>query len=160
MRNAPSVVYPVGRCAFQAGMLCLLGALGLAVLLMWWWPWWGAADPVPRTVRWAGGLGVLLWLAWAGVAWRSWVQTPQGFLQWDAQGAPASDAARAGVWRWHLGAWGEGVPLHRVERVLDLQTRCLVRVRLSSGEPLWLWAEHERDPARWNDLRRALVRAS
>lgn len=158
MRNAPSVVFPVGRCAFYAGLLCALAGLGLLVLLLWWWPWLGAAADVPWLTRVAGWLGGLLWLGWAGFAWRSWLNAPVGWLQWDALGAPVSGQTRAGVWHWHRDALADGAPLQQVERVLDLQSRMLLRVRNPDGAHRWLWVECDSDPTRWNDLRRALVR--
>ena len=165
MRNAPSVVYPVGRCAFYAGLLCVLAGLGLLVLLRWWWPWLDAAAELHWLTHVAGGLGAVLWLGWAGFAWRSWLHSPAGHLQWDALGPPVSSGlapgpARAGVWRWHRDTLADGAPLQKVERVLDLQDRMLLRVRNPDGAHRWLWVERSSDPARWNDLRRALVRVA
>ena len=160
MRNAPSVVYPVGRCAFYAALLGMLAVLSLLVLLMWWWPWLGNSAEAPQPVRVAGGLGLLFWLAWVGFAWRSWVHAPVGHLQWDALGTPVNGWAHAGLWRWHRDTHGDGAPLQKVERVLDLQSRLLLRVRNPDGAHRWLWMERSSDPARWNDLRRALVQAT
>ncbi|WP_439114414.1 hypothetical protein [Hydrogenophaga sp.] len=160
MRNAPSVVFPVGRCAFYAGLLCMLAGLGLLVLLLWWWPWLGAPADAPWLARVAGWLGGLLWLGWVGFAWRSWLHAPVGRLQWDALGAPVSGLVGAGVWRWHRDALTDGAPLQQVERALDLQNRMLLRVRNPDGAHRWLWVERSSDPARWNDLRRALVRVA
>lgn len=162
MRKAPSVVYPVGPCFFYAAWLVVLGVLGLAVWL--WWSWWvvsGASSP--RHVV-ATALGALLWLAWAVFAWRSWVHAPVGCLQWDALGASTHGLAHAGVWRWHRDAGqhglSQGAPLQQVQRVLDLQSRLLLRVRNPDGAHRWLWLECRSDPARWNDLRRALVQTA
>lgn len=160
MHNAPSVVYPVGRCVLYAGLLAMLGGLGVLVLLLWWWPWLGAPGDSPLVVRVAGVLGALLWLAWAGFAWRSWLRSPVGQLQWDALGAPDSGSARAGVWRWRRDAYADGLTLQRVERVLDLQSRLLLQLREPGTARHWVWVERTRDPARWNDLRRALVSVS
>lgn len=160
MRNAPSVVFPVGRCAFYAGLLCVLAGLGLLVLLLWWWPWLGAAAQAPWLTRLAVWLGALLWLIWAVFAWRSWLHAPVGRLQWDAMGAPVSGRSRTGVWRWYREGQTDGAPLQQVERALDLQKRMLLRVRNPDGAHRWLWVERCSDPDRWNDLRRALVHAS
>jgi len=159
MHNAPSVVYPVGRCLFYAGLLLLLGCLGLLVLLLWWWPWLGSQGEMPWVVSFAGALGGLLWVAWAGFAWRSWWRSPVGQLQWDAMGAPASAVAQVGVWRWRRDVYTDGLPLQQVERVVDLQSRMLLRLREPGAEQRWVWVERDSDPARWNDLRRALARA-
>lgn len=158
MRNAPSVIYPVGRCFFYAGLLCVLAVLSLLVLM--WWFWLSAQGQLlqqPRVVAW---LGAVLWLAWAGFAWRSWVNAPVGLLRWDAQATPLHGLARAGVWRWQRDPHSDGAPLQQVERVLDLQNRVLLRVRNPDGAHRWLWVECASNPARWNDLRRALVQAS
>lgn len=169
MRNAPSVVFPVGRCVFYAGLLCGLAALGLLVLLLWWWPGFVAVAQAPApTALAAGWLGALLWLGWAVFAWRSWLHAPVGWLQWDDQGLPvgASDAdqsagpVRKGVWRWYREGSADGAPLQRVERTLDLQNRMLLRLRNPDGAHRWLWVERCSNPAGWNDLRRALVHAS
>ena len=158
MRNAPSVIYPVGRCLFYAGLLCLLAVLSLLVL--WWWFWLGAEGPLLQHPRVVGWLGAALWLVWAGFAWRSWVHAPVGLLRWDSQATPHHGLARAGVWRWQRDSHSDGAPLQRVERVLDLQSRLLLRVRNPDGAHRWLWVECASDPARWHDLRRALVQAS
>ncbi|MDP2416678.1 MAG: hypothetical protein U1D25_01360 [Hydrogenophaga sp.] len=155
MRNAPSVIYPVGRCFFYAGLLCMLAVLSLLVLL--WWIWLGADGQVPRMASW---FGAVLWLAWAGFAWRSWVHAPVGLLQWDALATPPNELSRDGMWRWQRDKHSDGAPLQQVERVLDLQSRLLLRVRNPDGAHRWLWVEQFSDPSRWNGLRRALFQAS
>lgn len=157
MRNAPSVTYPVGRCVFYAG---LLGAL--AVLSGWvlWWFGLGSEEHGFQKPHVTGWLGIVLWLTWAVFAWRSWVNAPVGLLRWDAQATSPDGLARASAWRWQRDAHSEGAPLQRVERVLDLQNRLLLRVRNPDGAHRWLWLECASDPAHWSDLRRALVQAS
>jgi hypothetical protein len=154
MRNAPSVMYPVGRCRFHAGVLLVLGALALAVLLRWGWPWLPVQAARPGS--WAvGGVGALLWLLWAAGAWVGWRRARGGQLHWDAQAASPTEAG-AGLWRWRTGAHDDGVPLARVQAILDLQRLALLRLHPLQGPGRWIWVEAGRDPARWNDLRRAL----
>lgn len=161
MRKAPSVIYPVGPCAFYAYCLLVLGLLSLAVLV-WWWCQGGTGmhDLLP-------GLG---WLVWAVLAWRSWVHAPVGYLQWDALAVrpavlPQSEqhADQSGLWRWHRQQaspdFSAGVPMPWVQVVLDGQSLLLLRLRNPDGVWLWLWLERRRDPARWVDLRRALLQA-
>jgi toxin CptA len=172
MRNAPSVTYPVGRCFFYAAGLVVLGALGLLVWL--WWLGEVLAHRAPPFTPWTSAVGAVLWLAWAGFAWRSWVYAPVGVLQWDALAPSSQGPQRVGVWRWHRQAPGEhsnnpdrnnpnlshGAPLQQVQRVLDLQSLLLLRVRNPDGAHRWLWVQRSSDPARWNDLRRALVQTA
>lgn len=156
MRNAPSVLYPVGRCRFYAGALLVLGCLALGVLVSWWWtllPLRVEGPPGHGAGVSAGAAGAAAWLGWALFAWRSWHRTPQGLLQWDALGAAPLGA---GVWRWCSAAHEGGAPLQRVELVLDLQQRALLRLRNPDAMHRWVWVEAGRDPARWSDLRRAL----
>lgn len=154
MRSAPSVVYPVGRCAFYAGLLLFLGGLGLVNLLLWWHgsrAQQSAAD-IPGVLL----AGVGLWVAWAVFAWRSWMRSPEGQLQWDARSVESDGRGRVGGWRWHSEAYRDGVALQDVELVLDLQGFALLRLRNRDAASSWVWVERSRSPARWNDLRRAL----
>lgn len=151
MRNAPSVLYPVGRCAFYARLLVLLGLLGLAAFGLGGW----SAPAVEGGVSvWVGGG---LWLLWLGYAARSWQRSPIGRLQWDALAASAAPDARPGAWRWRNEANQEGALLSQVELMLDLQSRVLLRLCNADGATTWVWLERSSDPARWDDLRRALV---
>jgi hypothetical protein len=148
MRNAPSVTYPVGRCAFYAWLLIAAGGVGLMVvtssaLLV---PWWGAA------------FGMLLWLSWGVGAAVSWRHSPEGRLQWDASATPVDDLLkREGAWLWHSTAYQDGVTLQRVERVQDLQRWMLLRLHNPDGARTWAWVGRASDPKRWDDLRRAVV---
>lgn len=160
MRNAPSVVFPVGRCFFYAGLLAALGGLGLLVLLLWWWSWLGTPGEAPFLVRLADAVGLLLWVVWAGFARWRWLRSPVGQLQWDALGAPVGGTSRAGLWRWRVDAYTDAMALRQVERVLDLQSHLLLRLHPADGAPRWVWLERAPDPGRWNDLRRALVGTS
>lgn len=148
MRNAPSVSYPVGRSAFQAGVLVVLGLLGaLALLLPLLW--------FPAVPGWVWVAGALLWLFWSGWAWLNWSRAPRGRLQWDARALPAT-GTRAGVWRW-LAEGAPAVELQTLEWVWDAQHVVLLRPRGTGRRLPWLWLEGRREPARWDDLRRALT---
>lgn len=158
MRNAPSVVYPVGRCLFHGILLALLGVLGLLVLVAWWW--YGAeAPPTPgvSSREWTALAGLGLWVGWVVFAWRSWQRSPVGHLHWDALATVDDEHPRKGIWRWRSDAYREGAPLRRLELALDLQDRVLLRLRNPDAAGSWVWVERASDPARWGDFRRALM---
>jgi len=152
MRNAPSVRYPVGRCAFYARWLLGLGALGLLALAGGWWVSGNLSEAVG--LPW---VGAVLWLLWVGFATRSWRRTPGGLLQWDALADSATGQPLAGAWVWSSEAYQDGVTLLRVDTVLDLQSLVLLRLHYPDAASSWAWVEQKREPARWNELRRALV---
>lgn len=148
MRSAPSVVYPAGRCAFYAGLLLVLGLMGLTLLV--WVARWVPLETV--------AVGAVLWLTWAILAAVSWRRSPMGRLQWDGSATRLADPSQpAGAWSWHSAAYRDGVILLRVERVQDLQRWMLLRLHNPDGARTWVWVEGARDPDRWNDLRRAVV---
>jgi hypothetical protein len=150
MRNAPSVMYPVGRCAFHALGLLVLAGLVAAVL-------WGWRSSAIDTRVWLATLaGALFWLVWALCAW--W-RSPAGQLHWDAQ-APAPQNTGVGAWFWRDSATQAPQPLQRLEPALDLQRLMLLRLHAPKLAPRWVWVQQTRDPARWLDLRRALQQAS
>ncbi len=151
MRNAPSVTYPVGRCAVHGAVLAWLSALGLlalALLKVFW---------MTASLVWLG-IGGSVWLLWVALALRTWWRTPDGQLQWDARASDVGTAlvGRAGGWRW-LGSDVSATDLDRVEWVLDAQTTLLLRVYPRTESARWVWLEARRDPGRWDDLRRALT---
>jgi hypothetical protein len=150
MRSAPSVIFPVGRSAFYAGLLLGLGLLGGLVLLIG--SFMGSIGL--RGPRFLVGAGT--WLMWLGFAAWSWRRTPVGQLHWNAMSGGAEPGDRAGAWSWHSGAQQEGAQLQRVETMLDLQSRVLLRLRNPDAATRWIWVEQGHDPARWDDLRRAL----
>ncbi|MBD3893264.1 hypothetical protein [Hydrogenophaga sp.] len=150
MRAAPSVRYPVRPCLFYAGLLGLLAALGLLILLFW-----TLAPPAHGRLG-SSLAGLALWLAWAGLAWRSWRQSPVGQLHWDAQASAGASVPGCG-WRWLGVAEQDDMALQRVQLVLDLQSRALLRLHRSDQSGSWVWVERASDPARWSDLRRALL---
>jgi toxin CptA len=162
MRNAPSVVYPVGRCRFYAALLSALGGLALVVWLLVCWPLLshGPSSPVAppsQADALIGWLGGLLWMGWVAFAVASWRRSPTGQLQWDAHGSAQPGTQAPGVWRWRSAAYRDGTPLQQVSLALDLQSRMLLRLRNTDAAHSWVWVEEGRDPGRWSDLRRALV---
>lgn len=149
MRNAPSVSYPVGRCAFHGCLLLLTGLAAAVAGVLWWLLSW--APP-----GWLGGLGVGVWAIWAALALRSWRRVPTGCLQWDAHASADTVRTGNGCWRWS-GSEGEPVlTLDTVQTVLDAQGVMLLRLTTPAGPCQWVWVDRARDLARWDDLRRAL----
>lgn len=148
MRNAPSVSYPVGRSVFYAGLLAGCGSLSLA-LVIW----------VAPSVGWQTAVGgSILWIAWALLAFASWLRAPVGRLRWDALAMhPGALLQSPGAWSWQSAAYQDGVPLLKVERVQDLQRWILLRLHNPDGARSWVWVERARYPAKWDDLRRAVV---
>lgn len=148
MRNAPSVSYPVGRCAFHGWLLVLISGLALLALLLLRWLWSGHNDLVI-------GSGFALWMLWTAAAAWLWWRTPVGHLRWDARATGLVVLAPAGGWFWQ----GDGQPpqsLTGVECLLDVQRFVLLRLRPVEQRSRWIWLEARRDPWRWDDLRRAL----
>ncbi len=152
MRNAPAVMYPVGRCAFYAKVLLGLAGMGGLVVAF---PLITMVDSTERTPVVLVGMG--LWLLWSCFAAWSWRRSPTGRLQWDALASHADGEGQAGAWRWHSDAYQDGALMQRVEPMLDLQTRMLLRLQNRDAATSWIWVEQDRDPARWDDLRRALM---
>lgn len=154
MRNAPSVIYPVGRCRLQVVLLGLLGLSALGLLVGWQF-----LLNVPSGARlWVVWLAPVCWASWlVWVAW-DWCRSPVGRLQWDALAPAASwmPADGQGAWRWLDTDAREATPLDGVVLAIDMQHLVLLRL-MGAGQPArWAWVERRRDPSRWNDLRRAL----
>ncbi|WP_332739705.1 hypothetical protein [Hydrogenophaga sp.] len=153
MYNAPSVVYPVGRCVFHALLLTIIGLVSAAVGALF---LLGLVQRLDHSWGWTAVLAcVLLWMAWVAVAATSWLRSHQGTLEWDSN--TVLDEGGAGAWLWSDPSSSESVALSQMEWVLDLQNRILLRFRSVSTGQRWIWLERSRHPARWNDLRRALV---
>ncbi len=151
MRNAPSVIYPVGRCRFHFLMVLLLAWPGPVVGALWWTTASARPGPVNALIC---AAGALLWVAWVVCAALSWWRAPTGRLQWDAQARSGS-----GAWRWHGSAHPQPhQELPGVELMVDLQSWMLLRLHgeASGARRRWMWLERARDPLRWRDLRRAL----
>ena len=142
MHNAPSVSYPVGRCAFQRWLYAFFVVLTSAVLLAW-------ALSQGLNATWymavaAAALGLLL-------GWRAFDQA--GTLTWDGQ-----------VWCLHDLNQGQGQghedALGEVHVALDVQKALLLRWQPASdtlnAKPLWLWLGSQGASHAWQDLRRAV----
>lgn len=152
MRNAPSVVFPVGRCAFYGWLLVALGTLGLLVLS----GWWLTSERTPAAIA-VGAIGGTLWLLWTCLARHDWRMSPVGLLQWDALATRLDNPMLAGAWIWCTESSGQGRPLLSVGVAVDLQRLVLLRLRYPDSTSRWVWVERSLDPLRWNDLRRALT---
>lgn len=149
MRNAPSVMYPVGRCAFHGQLLLVLAVVVAASL----WGWRGSGVD---TRLWLLTLAAaLVWWVWA---LRAWWQAPTGQLHWDAL-ACGLQSTEAGAWFWLDSAGLAPQPVLGVEQALDLQQVVLLRLRSGALVPRWVWLQQPSDPVRWLDMRRALRRA-
>jgi hypothetical protein len=133
MHSAPSVSYPVGRSRFALAFLAVAWLAGVAGLVAW--RMQVAASPLQDLAAAAAILvpGV--------VALRGWLRSPEGTLSWDGEG-----------WTWASGRAGEsGSP----DAVLDIQRVLLLRWK-GGTITRWLWLERAMQPARWDDLRRAV----
>jgi hypothetical protein len=138
MHSAPSVSYPVGRCAFQRWLYAFFVVLTSAVLLAW-------ALNQGLNATWymavaAAALGLLL-------GWRALGQA--GTLTWDGQ-----------VWCLHDLNQGHEDALGEVHVALDVQKALLLRWQPASdtlnAKPLWLLLGLQASDNRWQDLRRAV----
>ena len=140
MHNAPSVSYPVGRCAFQRWLYAFFMVLTSAVLLVW-------ALSQGLTFVWcvavvAAMLGAFLGLRALGQA---------GTLTWDGR-----------VWCLHDLNQGQGHEdaLGELRVALDVQKALLLRWQPASdtlnAKPLWLWLGSQGATHAWQDLRRAV----
>jgi len=138
MHNAPSVSYPLGRCAFQRWVYAFFVVLTSVVLFAW-------ACNQGLTVSW--GVAAMAAVLGACLGWRAFKQA--GTLTWDGQ-----------VWCLQtLGAGHEDV-LGEVSVVLDVQKALLLRWQPASDtlntKPLWLWLGSEVASHHWQDVRRAV----
>ena len=138
MHNAPSVSYPVGRCAFQRWLLWGCTSLTSAVQIAW---WWGQG----ATWFWFVGL-----CAAAAGLWQGWRTLGMfGTLSWDGQ-----------VWCLHDQGADAKDSLGEVQVMLDMQKTLLLRWLPSSdtlqAKPQWLWLGAQHCDERWQDLRRAV----
>jgi hypothetical protein len=138
MHNAPSVSYPVGRCAFQRRLYVVFTVLMSAVLLIWalnqglGWMWWFAACVFV--------LGTYL-------GWHSLRRA--GTLTWDGH-----------AWCLHDQGLHLDDALGEVSVSLDLQNTLLLCWRPTSDtlhtKSVFLWLGVEHSVAHWQDLRRAV----
>ena len=133
MHGAPSVSYPVGRSSWAGRAIFIAWLLGTMGVAAWRWQVPAAANLSVVAVIAVAGFGAAACAGW----WRS----PQGVIAWGGED-----------WTWSSGAAEEcGTP----EAVLDVQSALLLRWQ-SAGRTRWLWIERRSQPARWDDLRRAV----
>ena len=151
MYNAPSVAYPVGRCAFQRWVFVGLLLASLSVMAGWafyqplTWFWYMAWLPVAL-----GCIGA--WramqvhgvLQWQGETWVLWLKSSHDTNPW--QGGTlrvAFDAQKVLLLQW--------TPSFD-EHVVN-STKAGQRVSRCSE---WVWLSKDNAPAHWQDLRRAV----
>jgi hypothetical protein len=142
MHNAPSVSFPVGRCAFLRVLYIILTLFTSAVLLSW-----------TLVQSWHIGMGFALclgvlcaWWGWRDIQW-------QGVLhwtgqQWQLEGAPTRDNTTLAV----------AAP----QVCLDAQSILLLRLTPLSGATeakRWLWCQRRSAAPQWQDFRRAVYAA-
>jgi hypothetical protein len=142
MHNAPSVSYPVGRCAFQRWLYVGLICCTSSVLLVW-------ALNQGLSVVWTTALSAAALGAWLG--WQALGHV--GTLTWDGQ-----------VWCLHDQNSRDGDALGDVIVALDVQKALLLRWLPTSdtlhAKPQWLWLSAQSTSNRWQDLRRAVYQRS
>jgi hypothetical protein len=138
MYNAPSVSYPLGRCAFQRWVYAFFTLLSLAVLFAW------ALNQGMTSVWYAAAIAAVLG---AFLGWRALGQA--GTLTWDGQ-----------VWCLQIHGPGHEDALGEVRVALDVQKALVLRWQPASDtlnvKPLWLWLDAEGSSHHWQDLRRAV----
>lgn len=151
MKSAPAVEYPVGRSFWGVRIEAALAVAWLLAQMLWWNQGAGGAWVFSFLL----GLVLLMHTVWC------WRHAAQGRLEWrppdHGVGHSGVDGVLQGAWFWHSHHHHRGTRLERVEWMLDLQSRVLLRLRTSSGMGLWIWLERHSDPQRWSDVRRALV---
>ncbi|MEY2617861.1 MAG: hypothetical protein RL522_863 [Pseudomonadota bacterium] len=141
MRNAPSVLIPVGRSRWGAAVLAAAWLAGWGVLLAWRWQ-------VPTSGDWAGLSGaqatMALMLGVTGVfAFVSHRRTRTGWLDGDGRS-----------WCWTT---AQGDCEAQVNVMGDWQRVILVRLIPADGSGAqWLWLVSHSGPEHWRAVRRAL----
>jgi toxin CptA len=133
MHNAPAVSYPVGRSPFALAAMTLAWLAGAVGIALW---------AVQAQVASASVVAASAVLAACGlIALRSWLRSPRGTIAWDGL-----------CWTWTIASEAQsGTP----EVALDAQRVLLLRCN-GGRRAQWLWLERGAQPARWNDLRRAV----
>jgi hypothetical protein len=143
MHSAPSVSYPVGRCAFQRATLVVLSFMTCTVMLVWF---------LCQPVSWVLCLGGVATLLGVVLGWRS-LRAQTGILSWDGH-----------VWCWHSRAHGFEDQIGQVFVSLDSQKALVLRWQPSSGRLItsvgYLWLSQEVAKPRWLNLRCAVFSRS
>jgi hypothetical protein len=138
MHNAPSVSYPVGRCAFQRQLYLFLLLATLAVLSAW------ALNQGVTRVWCAAALLAMVGGVLGALSLRFFAT-----LSWSGQ-------------RWCLHDQSGKKPdeLGEVEVILDTQKTLLLRWQPTSDKLptsfVWLWLGAELSSSRWQELRCAV----
>lgn len=138
MHSAPSVSYPVGRCAFQRQLCLFLMLVTTAVLGVW-----------SLNQGFTRGWCVAALLAVLGGFFGAWSLRFVAKLTWSGQ-------------LWCLHDRSDGMPdvFGNVEVILDSQKTLLVRWQPTSDKlftpSVWLWLGAEQSNSRWQDLRCAV----
>ena len=139
MHNAPSVSYPVGRCAFQRVTFVALSGITASVMLVW---------CMLQPVSWPMCVCALATLVGIVLGWRSW-QTPAGTLSWDGQ-----------VWCWHSRGDRLDDEIGHIAVALDVQNTLLLKWQPLSDTLIaprcYLWLGRGRAASRWQNLRCAV----
>ena len=142
MHNAPSVSYPLGRCAFQRWVYAFFVALTSVVLFTW---------AFSQGLKVAWGVAAMAALLGAYLGWRALGQA--GTLTWDGQ-----------VWCMQTHGSGHEDALGEVSVALDVQKALLLRWQPTSDKLLsqkqWLWLGSQTSDNSWQDLRRAVYQHS
>jgi hypothetical protein len=135
--SAPSVVYPLGRSRFLAGILSSLWCAGVLLAVFWFY--------ATRQVDWRMALVLAALAAAAAAARSSWTHSPIGQLAWDGE-----------AWRWESAGYQTGVAGYELSVIADFQRAMLLRLENHAHARLWLWVDQSAMPQRWLDLRRAV----
>lgn len=151
MYNAPSVAFPVGRCAFQRWVYAALLVAAVGVMAAWAayqpvrWLWFTAGLAVSvGAVRGWQAMRVQGILQWQGESWVFWSQSSHAVNPW--QGGVvrlALDAQQVLLLRWTPTPDEHG----------DRATAPFFWVSRRSE---WLWLAKDNAPHHWQDLRRAV----
>ena len=127
------------RSRWLAVALAIYALAGAAALITW--ALWGAGNQSA-----AVALSAVLWLVCSLLALWFWRTAPCGTLLWNGT-------------HWTLES-PQGValcaPCNSLQVPLDLQQRLWLRLQPDTGRALWLWLERRSQPARWDDVRRAV----
>jgi hypothetical protein len=138
MYNAPSVSYPVGRCAFQRWLYACFTLLTSVVLLAW---------ALNQGVSGVWCVALALAAIGASLGWRALKH--EATLTWDGQ-----------VWCLHDQSPAREDALGEVRVALDVQKALLLHWQPASdtlhAKPVWLWLDSQASINRWQDLRRAV----
>ena len=136
MHSAPSVSYPVRPSRSVQRLLLVVWCAGIACAALAAWQM--------HDVGWRAGLQALSVLL-SALALRhgaTGLRSAEGVLRFDGAG-------------WSVPGDRRGFS-GRAEVCLDLQTLLLLRLIVPGQSVSWLWLERGADPARWQDLRRAV----